>query len=90
MTAISTKDPQLQTAVQSCVRALRRLAGYTLPPDLDRYIRELGERKEFLTPAEHAQLLALVDFTQQRTLDKLQAEVALQQLQSFFPEEASA
>ncbi len=90
MSAISTQDPQLQAAVHSCVRALRRIADYTLPPDLDRCIRDLGERKEFLSPAEHEQLLALVDFTQQRTLDKLQAELALKQLQPFFPEEASA
>ena len=36
------------------------------------------------------QLLALVGFTQERTLDKLQAELALRQLQPFFPEESSA
>jgi hypothetical protein len=90
MSAVSTEDPQLQTAVQNCVRALRGLAEYTLPPELDRYIRDLGERKEFLTPAEHEQLLALVGFTQQRSIDKFQAELALRQLRAFFPEEASA
>jgi hypothetical protein len=90
MSAISTQDPQLQAAVHNCVRALRRLADYTLPPDLDRHIRDLGERKESLSSAEHEELLALVEFTQQRTLDKLQAELALRQLQPFFPEEVSA
>jgi hypothetical protein len=90
MSTVSTEDPQLQTAVQNCVRALRGIAEYTLPPALDRYIRALGERKEFLSAVEHEQLLALVGFTQQRTLDKLQAELALRQLQPFFPKETSA
>jgi hypothetical protein len=90
MSAVSTTDPQLQAAVQNSMRALRRVAGYTLPPTLDRYIRELGERKESLSPAEHEQLLALVSFTEQRTLEKLQAELALRQLQTFFPDEAGA
>ena len=88
MSAVSTQDPQLQTALQNCFRALRGMAGYTLPPALDRYLRELGERKEFLNAAEHEQLLALVGFVQQRTLDKLQGELALRQLQPFFPERA--
>ena len=48
MSAISTADPQLQAAVQTSVRALRRIADYSLPPALDRYLRTLGERKEFL------------------------------------------
>jgi hypothetical protein len=90
MAVVSTTDPQLQTAIRNSVRALRRIADYTLPPDLDRYIRELGERKEFLSPQEHEQLLALVSLTEQRSIDKLQAELALQQLQACFPNEASA
>jgi hypothetical protein len=52
MSAVSTQDPQLQTALQNCFRALRGMADYTLPPALDRYIRELGERKEFLNAAD--------------------------------------
>lgn len=90
MSVISTQDPQLQEAVQTSVRALRRIAGYTLTPALDRYMRELGERKEFLDEAEHEQLLAWVAFTHQRTLDKLQAELALRQLQALFPTETGA
>jgi hypothetical protein len=89
MSAVSTEDPGLQAAVRSCVQALRRVTASTLPPALDRYIQELGEQKEFLVPAEHAQLLVLVSFTEQRTLEKLQAELALRQLQRFFPEQIS-
>src|SRR5947209_1745799 len=44
MSAVSTADPQLQAAVQDCVRALRRIADYTLPPALDRQLRELGKQ----------------------------------------------
>jgi hypothetical protein len=42
----------------------------------------LGERKEWLSKAEHDELMALVAFTQQRTLEKLEAEAALQDLHS--------
>ncbi|MBA4063546.1 MAG: hypothetical protein C0501_07490 [Isosphaera sp.] len=62
------------------------MAGYALDPALDRRILDLGERKEFLTPAEHAELLAWVAFTQQRSLEKLEAERALRRLLAVCPE----
>jgi hypothetical protein len=73
---------QLQSAFRTCERALRRLADYRLDPALDQRLRDLGERKEWLSKAEHDELLALVSFTQQRTLEKLDAEAALQALQT--------
>jgi hypothetical protein len=76
-------DPRrLQSALRTCERALRRVADYRLDPALDQRLRDLGERKEWLSQAEHDELLALVAFTQQRTLEKLDAEAALQELQS--------
>lgn len=76
-------DPQrLQSALRTCERALRRMVDYRLDPALDQRLRDLGERKEGLSPAEHGELLALVAFTQQRTLEKLEAEAALQELHS--------
>jgi hypothetical protein len=76
-------DPRrLQSAFRTCERALRRVADYRLEPALDQRLRDLGERKEWLSEAEHDELLALVAFTQQRTLEKLDAEAALQELQS--------
>ena len=76
-------DPQrLQSAFRTCERALRRLADYCLDPALDQRLRDLGERKEWLSKAEHDELLALVAFTQQRTLEKLDAEAALRELQT--------
>ncbi len=58
-----------------------------LPEALNRHIQELGERKEFLDPLEHEQLMAFVSMSQQRTIEKLQAERALQQLRFLFPDE---
>lgn len=77
---------RLQSLLWSCQRALRRVADYRLDPALDQRLRDLGERKELLSPAEHDELLALVTFTQQRSLEKLEAEAALQDLQSAFAE----
>jgi hypothetical protein len=66
--------------------ALRRVGGYSLDSALDRRILELGERKEFLTPAERSELLAWVAFTQERSLEKLEAERALRRLLAVCPE----
>ena len=71
MTTVSTADPQFQSAIQACAVALHRMADYELDPPLQRRIHELGERKEFLTAAEHEELLALVDFVHKRTIEKL-------------------
>lgn len=71
---------QLRSVLQRCERALRRVADYRLDSVLDNRLRALGERKEWLSAVEHDALLALVAFTQQRTLEKLEAEAALQEL----------
>ena len=85
MAILSTTDPAVSSALQTVVTALRRVASYRLEPALDEWLRDLGERKEFLGPAEHAELKALVAFTQQRALDKLEAELALQRLLAVCP-----
>jgi hypothetical protein len=85
MTTVSTEDPQFQSAIQACAVALQRLADYELDPSLHRWLRELGERKEFLSPAEHEELLALVGFAHQRTLEKLEARAALERLRTALP-----
>jgi hypothetical protein len=89
MTVASTADLNLplKTALRSCIRTMQRLANYSLPPALDRRMLELGERKEFLDPNEHDELLALVAFTHERSAEKLQAELALRQLHGAFPGE---
>jgi hypothetical protein len=65
---------------------LRRLADYSLDPALDQRMRQLGEQKEFLGPDEHAELMALVAFSEQRSIEKLEAEQALRRLREAFPD----
>jgi hypothetical protein len=86
MPAVSTEDPQFQSAIQACAVALRRLAQFELDVSLQQRLHDLGARKEFLTPAEHEELLALVAFTHQRTIEKLEAQVALDRLRTALPE----
>lgn len=86
MATLSTTDPNLQSAVQACVIALKGFVNYDLTPSLDRRMRDLGERKGELTSEEREELLALVDFSQKRTIEKLRAKLALEQLQQILPE----
>jgi hypothetical protein len=85
----ATLDPARNDAINSSAVALRRIAGYVLPPELDRRILELGERKDTLTPDERDELHAWVKFTQQRSIDMFEAQLALRRLTSVFPELAS-
>jgi hypothetical protein len=85
MATVSTEDPQFQLAIQACAVALRRMADYELDPSLHRRMQELGERKEFLNQIEHEELLALVDFTHKRTIEKLEAQAALDRLRTALP-----
>ena len=75
--------------IQAAAAALRRVAGYSLPSELDRRILELGERKESLTDDERAELMAWVAFTQQRSVEKFEAQAALNRLLAAFPELAN-
>jgi hypothetical protein len=86
MSAPAPTEPAWKAALASSAAALRRVASYSLPPELDRRVLELGERKETLTPDERAELLAWVAFTQQRSAEKLEAEVALRRLATVYPE----
>jgi hypothetical protein len=85
---MTAAPPDRLQAVAASAAALRRTAGYALPPELDRRLLDLGEREDALGPAERAELLAWVAFTQQRSLDKLAAEAALRGLAAAFPEAA--
>ena len=85
MTTVSTEDPQFQSAIAACAVALRRMATYEFNPTLTQRMHELGERKEYLTQAEHDELLALVDFAQKRTIEKLEARAALARLRAALP-----
>jgi hypothetical protein len=72
--------------LDASVAALRRVAAYELAPGIARHLQGLSERKEFLDPAEHDELVALVSFSQQRTIEKLEAQAALNRLRELFPD----
>ena len=86
MTSSASLEQPWQAAFAASVATLRRVAGYSLPPELDRRVLELGERKETLTDEERAELTAWVAFTQQRSIEKREAEVALCRLATACPE----
>jgi hypothetical protein len=73
-------------ALGPSMKALRRLASYELESGIHNRMQELGERKESLNETEHAELMSLVEFSEQRTIEKLEAEVALQRLHTAAPE----
>ncbi|MGE0680867.1 MAG: hypothetical protein AB7P69_08185 [Candidatus Binatia bacterium] len=85
MSTVLTNDPQFQSAIQACAVALHKMADYELDPSLQRRLHELGERKEFLSPAEHEELLAFVNFVHKRTIEKLEAQTALARLRTAVP-----
>ena len=82
----ATFDPARNEAINSSAMALRRIGAYVLPPELDRRVLEMGERKDTLSPDERAELHAWVNFTQQRSIEKFEAQLALRRLTTVFPE----
>jgi hypothetical protein len=87
MTPTTLADSRVQSALRHGVGALKRVANYVLPAALDQRLQKLGENKEYLGTAEHEELLALVTFTQERTIEKLEAELAMRDLQTLLPGE---
>ncbi len=85
MAELVQSEPRFEAALHLCVDALRRMAEYRLDDSVNRRMRQLGERKEFLTEEEHAELMSLVNFTQGRTLEKLDAQRALDRLGEMLP-----
>ncbi len=83
-------DSRVQSALRHGVNALQRVADYVLPAALDRRLQTLGESKEFLGTADHEELMALVTFSHDRTIEKMQAEQALRELQSLLPTEGQS
>ena len=67
--------------MSACVRALRRIANYQLEAPIAHRLHALSEQKEFLDSSEHDELMALVAFSQQRSIEKLEAQVALKGLE---------
>ena len=85
MSTVLTPSPEVSRVLEGCVSPLRRIAEYELPESLAQRMHELGERKDVLNEPERGELTALVDLWRQRTLEKLEAQVALKRLGEHFP-----
>jgi hypothetical protein len=72
--------------IQECAATLQRVASYRMPAAMDRRLLWLSENKESLTQPEREEMLALVDFSEDRTVEKLQAKVLLQRLAEAWPQ----
>ena len=87
MATRTASDPKQRESLQVIEQALRRTAAYRLPDFINQEMLALGERKESLTPEQRARLTELVDYTEDRTLEKLHAEAALKRLQELVTSE---
>ncbi len=76
----TSNNGALDSLIQECAATLHRVANYRMPAAMDRRLLWLSENKESLTPPEREELLALVDFSEDRTVEKLEAKVLLQRL----------
>ena len=81
-----TSKQNIDELIRECASTLQRVAAYRLPPAVDRRLLWLSENKEVLSPAENDELLALIDFSEDRTVEKLQANVLLSRLAATCPE----
>lgn len=86
MTTATVANNTLDTVLIECVAALQRIAATRLPPALDRRLLWLSENKERLSQAEREELLAAIEFAEDRTLEKLQARALLKRLAEFYPQ----
>src|SRR5438874_8649858 len=75
--------------LRDCVATLDQVARYRLPAVLDRRLLWLSENKQQLTQNERDELSALVEFAEDRTVEKVRAHATLKRLTELFPEMAS-
>jgi len=77
---------KVEPLLRDCVVALQRVADYRLPRAMDERLRWLGENQEQLTEAEHGEFLALAEFAEERTLEKVQAQAVLKRVREVCPQ----
>ncbi|MCY2989301.1 MAG: hypothetical protein NTY19_15710 [Planctomycetota bacterium] len=82
---VATDLGTVESVIVDCAATLRRLAEYRLPAALDQRLLWLSENKELLTETERRELLALVELTDEKTVEKLQSQAALQRIGQVFP-----
>jgi len=73
-------------ALKHSLKALRRMADYELETPIQRRMLELGERKEFLGDDERAEPISLVEFSEHRMMERLEARLALRELEQAVPD----
>ena len=78
-------DIAMDSLIQECAATLERVAQYRMPAAMDRRLLWLSENKESLTQPEREELLALVDFSEDRTVEKLHAKLLLKRLAETWP-----
>lgn len=71
--------------LRDCLATLQQVARYRLPPAIDRRLLWLSENKQSLSSDERDELLALVEFAEDRTLEKAKAQATSQRLGALFP-----
>ena len=86
LTDVVRSEPGFEDALGLCVGSLRGIAGYELDDSVQRRMRRLGERKELLDAEEHAELISLVEFSERRTRERLDAQLALKRLGAVLPD----
>lgn len=83
-------DARAELVLRDCAATLQEVARYRLPPAIDRRLLWLSENKERLTHEEREELLALVEFAEERTLEKVKAHATLKRLGELFPQLVSS
>lgn len=78
--------PQGEPVLRDCVDTLCRTAKYHLPTAPDQRLLWLSENKEQLDQAQRAELAALIELADARSLDKVQAKAVLKQLAQLYPD----
>lgn len=66
--------------LRECAETLQCVANYRLPSAIDKRLQWLAENKEHLSESEREELLALSEFAEQRTLEKVRSQVLLQRI----------
>jgi hypothetical protein len=77
---------EAEPVLRDCVDTLRTVATYRLPKAVDQRLLWLSENKERLDELERDELVALADFSEQRTLEKVQAQAVLKRLGDIYPQ----
>jgi len=87
---MTTNTPMLDDAaaepvLRDCADTLKRVGQYRLPDPINQRLLWLSENKDQLCEEQHGELLALTEFAEQRTLEKVQAQAVLERLVGLYP-----